>query len=216
MALPIHTLYRQIFKVWRKKRLAMFQRYISPGKEDLLLDVGGYPIFWTAHAPMVGRIDTLNLHPGSFDAESFPDHRIRLLEGDGRALEFEDGSYDIAFSNSVIEHVGSWEDQKRFAAEMRRVGKRVWCQTPALECPVEPHFLAPFVHWLPRAWRPWIVRYFTPRGWASKGDKAAIQEMVDWTRLISRREMEELFPDCRIVVEYLVPFVPKSYIAVRA
>ena len=215
MALSIYTLYRQIFKLWRRKRLALFQRYISPAKEDVLLDVGGYPVFWLAHPAMVSRIDTLNLHAVSFDSEKFPDHQIRPLEGDGRALEFADGSYDIAFSNSVIEHVGSWEDQKRFAQEIRRVGKRVWCQTPALECPVEPHFLAPFVHWLPRKWRPWIVRYFTPRGWAAKGNATAIQEMVDWTRLISKREMAELFPDCQIVVEYLLPFVPKSYIAVR-
>jgi hypothetical protein len=215
MAFSIYTLYRQIFKVWRRKRLALFQHYISPRMGDSLLDVGGYPIFWTTHPPMVGHIDTLNLHAASFDPAKFPAHQIRPLEGDGRALQFADGSYDIAFSNSVIEHVGSWEDQKRFAAEICRVGKRVWCQTPALECPIEPHFLAPLVHWMPRRWRPFIVRYLTPRGWAAKGDKAAIQEMVDWTRLVSKREMKELFPDCRIVTEYLVPFVPKSYIAVR-
>ena len=215
MEFSIYTLYRQIFKVWRRKRLDLFRRSLSPGPEDVLLDVGGYPVFWTVHPPMAGRIDTLNLHAASFDPASFPNHRIRPLEGDGRALPFEDGSYDIAFSNSVIEHVGSWEDQKSFAAELCRVGKRVWCQTPALECPIEPHFLAPFVHWMPRQWRPFVVRYFTPRGWASKGSKESIQEMVDWTRLISKREMAELFPDCRILVEYLVPLVPKSYIAVR-
>ena len=215
MEFSIYTLYRQIFKVWRRKRLDLFRRSLSPGPEDVLLDVGGYPVFWTVHPPMAGRIDTLNLHAASFDPASFPNHRIRPLEGDGRALPFEDGSYDIAFSNSVIEHVGSWEDQKSFAAELCRVGKRVWCQTPALECPIEPHFLAPFVHWMPRRWRPFVVQYFTPRGWASKGNKEGIQEIVDWTRLISKREMAELFPDCRILVEYLVPLIPKSYIAVR-
>src|SRR5688500_14421089 len=120
MGFSIYTLYRQIFKVWRRKRLDLFRRSLSPGPGDVLLDVGGYPVFWTVHPPMAGRIDTLNLHAASFDAASFPDHRIRPLEGDGRALPFEDGSYDIAFSNSVIEHVGSWEDQKRFAAEMCR------------------------------------------------------------------------------------------------
>jgi hypothetical protein len=54
-----------------------------------------------------------------------------------------DQEYDIAFSNSVIEHVGDWERQAAFASEIRRVGKNLWIQTPAKECPIEPHYLAP-------------------------------------------------------------------------
>ncbi len=33
--------------------------------------------------------------------------------------------------------------------------------------------------------------------------------------LPSRKEMSVLFPDCEIMVEYLLPFVPKSYVAIR-
>ncbi len=54
----------------------------------------------------------------------------------------------VVFSNSVIEHVGTWEDQQAFAAEVRRVGRRLW--VPAYECPIEPHYLAPLVHYLPK------------------------------------------------------------------
>ena len=67
------------------------------------------------------------------------------MVGDGCALKFPDKSYDIAFSNSVIEHVGSWERQQAFAKDIRRVGKAIWVQTPARECLIEPHYLAPFL-----------------------------------------------------------------------
>jgi hypothetical protein len=38
---------------------------------------------------------------------------------------------------------------------------------------------------------------------------------VDHTRLLSRREFVELFPDCRIITERILWVVPKSYIAIR-
>ena len=52
-------------------------------------------------------------------------------------------SFDIIYSNSVIEHVGR-ERQKEFANEIMRVGKKYWVQTPYKHFPVEPHFVFPF------------------------------------------------------------------------
>src|SRR4051794_6753903 len=136
MAFSIHTLYRQIFKIWRRKRFELFLRLIEPAPTDLLLDLGGYPGFWTEHPPQrVQRIDTLNIYEIPWNETDAPGFNIRTLVGDGCALEMETQSYDIAFSNSVIEHVGTWERQQQFAAEIRRVAKALWVQTPAYECP---------------------------------------------------------------------------------
>ena len=126
-----------------------------------------------------------------------------------------DGSYDIGFSNSVIEHVGSWERQQQFAAEIRRVAKAVWVQTPAYECPIEPHYLTPFIHYLPRSCQKKILRWGTVRGWIARPNQAEINEMVDTTRLLRKAEMSMLFPDCEIIVERLFWIMPKSYIAIR-
>ena len=122
---------------------------IRPTSAQVVLDVGGYPESWIDYPQQAGRIDILNIHPISLREGEHPAHRIRTLMGDGCRLEFADRSYEIVFSNSVIEHLGSWERQQLFANELRRVGAALWVQTPAYECPIEPHFLAPFVHWLP-------------------------------------------------------------------
>jgi hypothetical protein len=215
MSFSIHSIYRQIFRVWRRKRFKIFLRLVQPSRQETLLDIGGYPGSWTWHEPVVGSIDSLNIHPVSFDATAHPEHKIRTLVGDGCKLGFADYSYDVAFSNSVIEHVGSWENQQRFARELSRVGRKIWCQTPARECPLEPHYLAPFVHWLPKPVQRRIVRWLTPWGWLARPTPGVVQAMVETTRLISRKEMSVLFPGCHIHVEYLLPFIPKSYVAVR-
>ncbi|HMP84024.1 MAG TPA: methyltransferase domain-containing protein [Verrucomicrobiota bacterium] len=215
MAFSIHNIYRHIFRVWRVKRFDQFLRILKPAGNERLLDVGGYPGYWLGHAPVVGQVDCLNVHEVKYDPARFPTHNIRVLLGDGCALDVADASYDIAFSNSVIEHVGSWENQVKFARELRRVGRRMWCQTPARGCPIEPHYLAPFVHWLPKGVQRRILRWLTPWGLISRPSQREVDEMVETTRLLSKKEMLELFPDCEIRVEYLLPFIPKSYVAIR-
>lgn len=213
----LSDVYGPIFKIWRVRRLAQFRSIIAPRSSDHILDVGGYPHTWTGTPQDVELIECLNLktYPWAQEKE-FPDHRIHIVEGNGCALPYADRSYPIVFSNSVIEHVGSLDDQKAFAHELRRVGKRIWVQTPAYECPLEPHFLTPFVHWLPRAMRKKIARYFTVWGLLDKPSKEEVDEMVDNTRLLTKREMKQLFPDCEIKVERMLGVIPKSYIAVRS
>ncbi len=69
------------------------------------------------------------------------------------SLPFADQSFDLVFSNSVIEHVGSRDTQARFASEIARVGKLFWLQTPNRYFPIEQHLWTPLVHWLPRRWQ---------------------------------------------------------------
>jgi len=162
----------------------------------------------------VARIDCVNMRP-----YPVPAHRemfeLRMLIGDGCALNCADREYDITYSNSVIEHLGSWERQLAFASEIRRVGGRLWVQTPARECPIEPHFLALFVHWLPVNLRKFVVQYASIWGWTTKANHQQASEMVNEIRLLSRREFGACFPDCIIITERMFGVIPKSYIAVR-
>jgi hypothetical protein len=126
-----------------------------------------------------------------------------------------DKKYDVVFSNSVIEHVGSWSDQTDFAREVRRVGKKLWVQTPARECPFEPHYLAPFMHWLPKQLQKKLIRWCSVYGLLQHPSPAEVEQMVDSIRLLTKMEMQTLFPDCEVLEEKLLFFIPKSYIAVR-
>lgn len=188
-------------------------RLLSPRSDQRLLDVGGDPTSWMIHPVLLGAIDTVNIYQADWQLN--PEYHIRTFVGDGCALVFPDKSYDIAFSNSVIEHVGPWERQQAFAKEIRRIGNAIWVQTPAFECPIEPHYLAPFVHWLPKSVRPKIVRWLTPYGLLQKPSVKKVDEMIETTRLLTKREVRELFPDCEIHTERLLGFIPKSYIAFR-
>ena len=215
MSLSIHNIYRQIFKIWRRRRFAVFLRLATPRPSDLILDVGGTPWFWSSSSASVKQIDVLNIAAQDVGEIGGARFLLRSLVGDGCRLEMGDKSYDIAFSNSVIEHVGSWERQQQFAKEIRRVGKAVWVQTPAHECPIEPHYLTPLVHYLPVPVRRAIARWFTVWGLLEKPTPEQVKEMVETTRLLRKREMRELFPDCQILTERLLWIIPKSYIAFR-
>ena len=211
----IHSIYAQIFKIWRQKRMSQFEAIIQPDANELVLDVGGCHETWTIRPQIPKRIDCLNLYAVSWDADKHPNHRITTTVGDGCTLVHDSGSYDIVFSNSVIEHVGDWEKQRSFAREVRRVGNKLWIQTPAVECPIEPHFLAPFVHWLPVPIRRRLLRWFTPWGWITKPTQNKVDETIYYTRLLSKQQVKELFPDCVVITERLLGIFPKSYIAYR-
>jgi hypothetical protein len=138
----------------------------------------------------------------------------RQIRGDGRRLPFADGAFDVAYSNSVIEHVGDGEDQRRFAAEVRRVAARLWVQTPSRWFPVEPHLVAPFVHFLPRRLQHVLARWATPWGWENRPSAEQARAFVDGIRLLTFREMRELFPDCEILRERFLGLT-KSFVALR-
>lgn len=214
-----NNLYFQIlgilYKIWRPRRMKKFEELIRPQSGDIVLDVGGYPETWTSRPQLTKRIDCVNVFKVKWDSSSFPDHRIVTLIGDGCALDYSDGAYDILFSNSVIEHVGNWGRQCAFANEARRIGKKLWIQTPALECPVEPHYFALFVHWFPFEIRRRLLRWFTPWGWITKPTQEKIDSSIESTRLLTKKQMQTLFPDCIIKTERLLWFLPKSYIAYR-
>lgn len=187
-----------------------FTQAIGLGARDSILDVGGSAAFWNERS-IANPTTLLNL---SFPDELRTNPDFALVTGDGCTLPFRDRSFDVVFSNSVIEHVGTWERQKAFAAEARRVGGRLWVQTPAREFFIEPHLIAPFVHWLPRGAQRRLVRNFTVRGWLERPSPHEVDAILEELRLLTFAEMKTLFPDCTILRERFLGFT-KSYIALR-
>ncbi len=190
-----------------------FARAFEITSETRILDVGGTPFNWS-FLDVRPRVAIVNMPRAR---EAF-DERFTCVFADGRQLPFRDGSFDIVFSNSVIEHVGGGESQKRFADEIARVGRAYWVQTPNRRFPVEPHLLTPFLHSLPASWQRRVARKFTvwalierpsPDRW-----EFYIEHYLRDIRLVDARDLHRLFPGARIVRERLGGLT-KSLIAVR-
>jgi SAM-dependent methyltransferase len=128
-----------------------------------------------------------------------PDYPGPFVRGDATAgLPFADGEFDLVYCSSVIEHVPP-SRRGAFAAELRRLGRGWFVQTPAWSFPIEPHSLLPMAHWLPdRLRRPyWRI-----------GAAGAWEDI----ELLRRRELEALFGPAR--PERIGPLT-KSWVCVR-
>ncbi len=135
--------------------------------------------------------------------------------GDARNMpQFGNKSFDIAFSNSVIEHVGSWQDQQMMAAEMLRIGKHVFLQTPNRYFPLEPHFLFPFFQFLPLGWRIFLVRHFSLGWYKRTPNREKAKEICRSIRLLTKKELQDLFPEAEIHTERFMG-LPKSFIVIQ-
>jgi len=183
-----------------------------------LLDLGGRKSYWNILPPGFLQqhrvtVTLVNL-PGELSGTD--DEVFRHVAGDASNLEYADKSFHIAHSNSVIEHVGGWQNAKRFASECRRVASGLFVQTPYFWFPIEPHYMAPVFHWLPRPMQELLVLKFA-LGYSGKKEPnldAAITSIEGAPRLLDMRAYRLLFPDCTILKERFF-LLTKSLIAVR-
>jgi hypothetical protein len=218
-ALPLSTseaaVYGNSFRQRRFNRfLVIVDEIIARKGACRILDVGGRLLYWQAMEPL-WRDRPCHITLVNLASEAVPDARFTSLAGDARDLtQFADMSFDLAHSNSVIEHVGLWHEQRRMAQEIRRLASRYFVQTPNFWFPLEPHLRLPFIHWLPEPWRIAIVMRracgFYPR--AHSRDDA--HRILDDARLLDAPAMAELFPDAVIERERFAGLT-KSLIAIR-
>ena len=211
MAFGIYSLYRLLQPRFRARRMQLFVDLFQPSAATSILDVGGNVSDWRG-VPIDSEITVVNVAPTDSSSE-YPE-RFHYRMGDGRDLPFADQSFQIFYSNSVIEHLGTLEDQRRFAREALRVGRAVFVQTPNRWFPIEPHFIVPFLHFLPKRIQRIFLPRFSFRGLFRGGDNVEMQHLFDELRLLSFREMQGLFPGCAIHRERMFGLT-KSLIAIR-
>ena len=177
----------------RRRRYARFVELMRPDAGTRIVDVGCGPIGLRAFAP--------DLEVTGVDLEARPDYPGPFVQADAtRRLPFADGEFDVAYSNSLIEHLPP-AGRPAFAAELKRVARRWWVQTPAFGFPLEPHALLPAAHWLPTSLRRPYWRLGVGGGWED-------------IALLRRRELVALFGE-PVIAERLGPLA-KSWVAVRA
>lgn len=184
-----------------------------------VLDVGGRQTYWMALPEGFLRdkkvtVTILNL-PSDLQGEN--DSIFKHVVGDACNMpEFVNNEFHIVHSNSVIEHVGNWKKIKEFANEVRRVAPNLFVQTPYFWFPVEPHFMKPLHHWLPRSLRVSMFMRFDMHCQSRAIDlDQAIRRVEDEPYLLDGRMFRHLFPDSKIINEKFF-FFTKSMVAYRS
>jgi hypothetical protein len=204
----VHQIYRVVGGYFRRKRL----RWLTREFHDCcsVIDLGGRVEMWSG-IDFAERMTIVNVEPPPKDAPAI----FTYVRGDARDTGLADRTFDLAFSNSAIEHVGGFDDQKRFANEMLRIGRRIYCQTPNKWFPVEPHFLGLCIHWLPKKWfNHFVDRYLTLHGWRYRPTPEVSTALIESIRLLTRAELLQLFPGCKIKTERFFG-LPKSFVVWR-
>jgi len=187
--------------------MRLFYRTIRPAPGSRLLDVGGTAEIWSNSGAELD-VTLFNLHSAAAIRSDSDRGRFQFIEGDICRENGLTATYDLVFSNSVLEHVGSARRQRQFALAVTRA-RAYWVQVPSPFFPIEAHCLVPF-WWLlaPAIRRRWIRR------WRRRGRTFIARQMAG-TRPISRRRLKALFPDGTILTERWLGF-PKSYYVFKA
>lgn len=198
---------------FRRRRMLRFAQELGITAETRVLDIGGTPDNWRL-LPVQPRLVLLNTPRAKADLSG----AAEWIAGDGRRLPFRDEAFDVVFSNSVIEHVGDRESQRRFALEVMRTGKAYWVQTPNRGFPLEQHLLTPVIHWLPRAWQRALAPRFNLWRYLVRitPDRREffIRHYLDDIRLLSAAELRGLFPGATVLRERVLG-ISKSLVAFR-
>ena len=168
-------------------------------KPVAILDVGGKINFWVNRG-LAGNTN-FEITLINIEKEKSLYSNIKTKMGDATDLSpFNDKSFDIVHSNSVIEHLYCFENQKKMASEIIRVGQKYIVQTPNKYFFLEPHYLLPFFQFIPDKLK-YLILTKTKMSRLKTWDKNFAKQYIKEIRLLSLKEMKLLFPNSKIYFE---------------
>jgi hypothetical protein len=201
----------------RRKRSRHVMRLIEQAHREhgrcRIIDLGGELAYWRlfdrkALEDFNVHITLVNLPPMVVE-----DPMFAAVQGNACDLSgvFPDNSFELVHSNSVVEHVGDWQDMEQFAGEVQRLAPLYYVQTPNYGFPVEPHFSALFFHWRSEQARARALLKMRPN---YGNDLGHAMRDVQSAKLLDRGQFKFLFPDCEVLSEKFFGLT-KSLIGIR-
>lgn len=201
---------RSLAERLRLRRWELIQAELPELPEMNVLDLGGTLSWWMRAPVRPGHVTVVNLEVNDEDKPW-----LTAIVGDACQAEslFPGQSFDLVFSNSLIEHVGGHNARRALARCIRSLAPRYFVQTPYRYFPVEPHWVFPAMQFLPLPVRRSIAPRWPlghTRGWDTR---EALDEVMS-TELIGATEMRTYFPDGRLRWERVLG-IPKSMVVIR-
>jgi SAM-dependent methyltransferase len=155
----------------RKRKYDLFLKTFNPTEKELILDIGfnnkeysEVDNYIEKNYPYPLQITALGLVKADLFKQRYP--CVQTVVYDGKEFPFDNQSFDIGWSNAVIEHVGDEERQILFLKELYRTCKKAYITTPNRFFPIELHTKMPLIHWLPKNIFDKLLS-FTPKRWAA-------------------------------------------------
>ncbi len=198
----------------RLKRMIIFNELIADIPTPVkILDIGGTINFWEKIGFAGSEDYAITVLNVSHTKSNYPN--IITVVGDARDLSiYSLNQFDVAFSNSVIEHVGDYDDKFQMAQEVQRIAKKYFVQTPNYYFPFEPHFLFPCFQFFPLWLKALLIRNFNLGHRPRCRDKVKAIESVNSVQLLRKKEVQALFPNGKVYVEKLF-MMPYSIIGIK-
>jgi SAM-dependent methyltransferase len=191
----------------RERKWRLFQQFIPYDKDTKVLDVGfndeeyysEIENYLERHYPYQKSITALGLHEPKNFKKRYP--AVEAITYDGITFPFPDKSFDICWSNAVLEHVGNFERQVHFVREIARVSHSFFITTPNRLFPIEVHTKIPLLHYLPEEYRDFFYCILGKK-WATG----------NYMFLLSKRRLKKILKEAGInsytlKENYLGPFV---------
>lgn len=210
----ITALFQRLSQRSRRIKMQLLERYVPLDGTERVLDIGSQVDSQSRQIlerfPDPSRITAINILDEHLDEIRAAYPGVQAMQADACRLPFPDRSFDLVYSNAVIEHVGDLDAQRRMADEVRRVGKRWFLTTPNRWYPFEFHARMPLISWLPARQMHRIARL-----WAYNHVRGRYQPGNDYSdvHLLTARQLRSLFPDS-LVLRPRVTFWPETLVVV--
>jgi hypothetical protein len=173
-----------------------------------VMDIGGTVAFWEdwwklsecdgLHVTLINNHarDTTNKDRGSTSL------LVENVCRDANSLTLAElCQYDLIFSNSFFEHLGSRDEQSALARAVAASGLPYFVQVPNKRSPVDPHHpFAPFFAVYPFWLRVNLLR-LSGFGGGRAASLGEARERERYYNPLGQADMRELFPDASIVIE---------------
>lgn len=178
----------------RKRKWDLFLKEIVPTRDLRVLDLGFSEKEYSQtdnyiekYYPYPEMLTALGIEMADEFKKRYPE--VTAIRYNGDSFPFENKSFDVCWSNAVIEHVGNRDRQLSLLTEIKRVSKRGFITTPNKYFPVELHTRTPLLHYFPnKVFDKYLS--FVGKTWAT-GDYMHLLSISDMKGLLSDADISE-------------------------